>query len=285
MVWLVGNKGMLGTDVEEVLKEKKIDHIFSDKEVDITNILKIKEYIKDKKISCIVNCSAYTAVDKAEDEYEQAFKINRDGVKNLAVISKENNALLIHISTDYVYDGCKEGEYFEKDITNPLSVYGKSKLAGEEELKKIVSDYYIIRTSWLYGKNGNNFVYTMLRLFKEKDFIKVVKDQVGSPTYSRDLANFIAYIITGNIKKYGTFHFSNEGYISWYYFALQIYKYGKEYNKVNKEVEIIPIETNEYPTKAIRPKNSAMSKDKLKNIFNYQIPNWEKSLEIFIKSI
>ena len=168
MIWLIGNKGMLGNDIERLLKERGLTYWASDKEVDISDYKALEKFGKDKKIEWIINCAAYTKVDKAEEEADQVFRINRDGVRNIALFSAKRQIRLIHISTDYVFDGRQEGgavAYREDDKTNPINIYGKSKLAGEEEIKKILEEYFIFRTAWLYGLKGNNFVYTMLRLF------------------------------------------------------------------------------------------------------------------------
>jgi dTDP-4-dehydrorhamnose reductase len=184
MIWLIGNKGMLGTDVELSLIEERIDYIATDADVDITDINSLRTNVDGKGISWIINCSAYTAVDKAEEETEIAFSVNGDGVRNIATVAREKDAPLIHISTDYVYKGDIRGEYMEEDETAPLSIYGKSKLCGEQHLRNEWGKHFIFRLSWLYGLHGNNFIYTMLRLFKEKDEVRVVADQHGSPTYT-----------------------------------------------------------------------------------------------------
>ena len=274
MIWLIGNKGMLGSEVELLLKGRS--YTASDKEIDITNIDVLKNFVKDKNIEWIINCSSYTAVDKAEEEIEQAFAINSMGVFNLAEIAYRNGIKLIHISTDYVFDGEIETKYHENSTPNPINVYGDSKLEGEKNIRRILTEFYIIRTAWLYGKNGNNFVNTMLRLFKEKDSINVVNDQFGSPTYTKDLAGVIIDIIDTNYE-YGIYHYTNEGKITWYEFAKEIC------NLANADIIINPITTNEYPTKAKRPKNSYLSKDKIKQYV--RIKDWKESLENYIKEV
>jgi len=299
MLWLVGNKGMLGYEVEELLKSHNLSYIATDYEVDITDYKLLNDFIADKKVDLIINCAAYTKVDKAEEEIEKAYAINRDGVRNLARIALAKEARLIHISTDYVFDGQKKKEkekekdrmgvcaYLEEDSPNPLSVYGKSKLAGEEELKRGLEAYFIIRTAWLYGKKGANFVYTMLKLFQERDLVKVVDDQWGSPTYARDLAEVIIKIIESGSKQYGIYHFTNEGVTNWYQFAREIYEQAKGQGLIEEErkVKIIPIKTEEYPTAARRPKYSVLSKEKIKKELNIKIPYWRESLEKCLKRI
>jgi dTDP-4-dehydrorhamnose reductase len=286
MIWLIGNKGMLGQEVENLFKRKRLSYLASDKEVDITNYPILQEFTKDIKIEWIINCSGYTDVDKAEKEIEKAFQINRDGVRNISKIALEKQAKLIHISTDYVFNGEKNTHlsYTEDDKTEPINIYGESKLAGEREIKEIFKKYFILRTAWLYGRVGKNFVSTMLKLFKEKEEIKVVSDQWGSPTYTVDLAEGIIEIINNDSDKFGIYHFTNEGVTNWYEFAREIYRKSKKLGIIdsNKEVEIRGIETKEYPTPAQRPKCSWLSKGKIKREFNLEIRNWEDALADFL---
>jgi len=290
MIWLIGNKGMLGNDVEKLLKERELTYWGSDKEVDIDDYKALEKFGKDKKVKWIINCAGYTKVDKAEEEIDEAFRINKDGVRNIALFSAKMQIRLIHISTDYVFDGQQEGRavtYREDNKTNPINIYGKSKLAGEEEIKKILAEYFIIRTAWLYGLQGNNFVYTMLRLLKERDVVKVIEDQWGSPTYTVDLAGAILKIIEDDSFSYGIYHFNNEGMTNWYEFARTIYKKAKRLGLIedNKKVEIQPIKTEDYPTKALRPRYSVLSKEKVKREFNLKIKDWDKALEDFLISL
>lgn len=288
MIWLIGNKGMLGSDVERLLKKNNLSYLASDQEVDITDHPSLEKYAQEqgKKIEWIINCSGYTQVDKAEEEAEQAFKINRDGVKNIALFSMKRQAKLIHISTDYVFNGKKEESfsYKEEDETNPLNIYGESKLAGEKEIEGILKNYFIVRTAWLYGLKGHNFVYTVLKLFKEREVLRVVDDQWGSPTYTADLACAILKIIKNGSDKFGIYHFTNEGVTNWYEFAKKIYNKSLELGviKSNRRVEIIGIKTEDYPTAARRPRYLVLSKDKIKREFNLQIRCWEKALEDFL---
>lgn len=289
MIWLIGNKGMLGNDVEKLLKEGGLIYWASDKEVDISDYKALEKFEKDKKIKWIINCSGYTKVDKAEEEIDEAFRINKDGVRNIALFSANRQIRLIHISTDYVFDGWQERTtaYREDDRINPISIYGKSKLAGEEEIKKVLEKYFIIRTAWLCGLQGNNFIYTMLRLFKERDLVKVVEDQWGSPTYTLDLAGAILKIIEDDSVSYGIYHFTNESMTNWYEFARTIYKKAKRLGliKGNREVEIKPIKTEEYPTAAVRPRYSVLSKDKIKREFDLRIRDWDEALEDFLSTL
>jgi dTDP-4-dehydrorhamnose reductase len=285
MIWLIGNKGMLGTDIENDLRTNNIEFIVSDREVDITDYKAIKTFAKDKNVDWIINCSAYTAVDKAEDETELCYKINAEGVLNIAKLALELDAKLIHISTDYVFDGTKKEEYHESDKTNPISVYGKSKLLGEKNITDTMKKYFIIRTAWLYGKNGNNFPFTMIRLFKEREIVKVVNDQFGSPTYTKDLSKCILKIISSNSTDFSIYHFTNEGKTTWFEFANKIFSMALKENILTKDIQILPIKTEEYPTKATRPQNSHLSKEKIKKTFSISVRNWEEALTDFIKEI
>jgi len=286
MIWLIGNKGMLGQEVEKLFKRKRLSYLASDKEVDITDYPILQEWTKNIKLAWIINCSGYTEVDKAEKEIEKAFLINRDGVRNISKIATEKQAKLIHLSTDYVFNGGKDIplSYTEDDKTEPINIYGESKLAGEREIKETFEKYFIIRTAWLYGRGGKNFVSTMLKLFKEKEEIKVVSDQWGSPTYTVDLAEIILRIINHDSNKFGIYHFTNEGVTNWYEFVREIYRKSKKLGIIdpNKEVEIRAIETEEYPTPAQRPKCSLLSKEKIKRELNLEIRNWEDALEDFL---
>jgi len=285
MIWLIGNKGMLGSDVEKLLKENNQKFIVTDIEVDITDFEALKSYVGDWKIDWIINCAAYTAVDRAEDEPEKAFKVNADGPLNIAKIAQLKGAKLIHISTDYVFDGKKDDPYTEEDAPSPIGVYGNSKLEGENNIQSILENYFIIRTAWLYGRKGNNFVYTMLRLFNERKLVKVIADQWGSPTYTKDLAGVIQYIVGKDSDSYGIYHYTNEGRITWYEFAKKIYENAKSNGLAKKDLSILPISTLDYPTKAIRPKNSSMSKEKVKSAFRIDVRDWKIALEEFIIEI
>jgi len=286
MIWLIGNKGMLGQDVEKLLKRKKLSYLASDKEVDVTDYPTLKEFTKNIKLAWIINCTGYTDVDKAEKEIAEAFQINRDGVRNISKIALEKQAKLVHISTDYVFNGEKNTHlsYTEDEKTEPINIYGESKLAGEREIKENLKKYFIIRTAWLYGMGGKNFVSTMLKLFKEKEEIKVVSDQWGSPTYTIDLSEGIVEIINNDSNKFGIYHFTNEGVTNWYEFAREIYRKSKKLGIIDsiKEVEIRGIETKEYPTPAQRPKCSLLSKEKIKRELNLDIRNWEDALTDFL---
>jgi dTDP-4-dehydrorhamnose reductase len=285
VIWLIGNKGMLGSDVEEALKEKKFQYAATDLEVDITDIETLRRFVRDKTFKWIINCSAYTAVDRAEVEPVKAFQVNAQGPLNIAEIANQIGAKLIHISTDYVFDGEKDGAYTEDDIPNPMCVYGKSKLEGEKNIQNVFENFIIIRTAWLYGKNGKNFVNTMLKLFDERDSLKVVSDQWGSPTYTKDLSGTILHIVQFPKTEFGIYHFTNDGKTSWYNFAKKIYDLGKKSSLINKEVGIVRTLTAEYSTRARRPRNSFLSKDRIRAVFDVDIRGWEHALGEYIESL
>ena len=284
-IWVVGKNGMLAKDILKLFDKNNISYFSTGREVDITNINDLNNYIKNKNIEIVINCAAYTKVDLAEDETEICYKINDLGVKNIAEICENEKLKLIHFSTDYVFDGTSDKPYKESDSTNPINVYGKSKLEGEKHALSL-SKSLIMRISWLYGINGNNFVHTMLNLMKSKDSIKVVNDQYGSPTNTLDIANLILHIIK-DIKdfNFGTYHYTNEGNISWFDFANSIYDLAKKNNILNKDCIIEPCKSEEYKTKANRPKFSVLSKEKIKNDYKIDLIDYKESLNSFLKSL
>jgi len=281
-ILVTGSNGQLGKCLKDAVEAKKTlsteckDFIFTDiQELDITDIKAVSNFVRKNKIDCIINAAAYTAVDKAESELEQAFNINEHGVWNLAHICMEQNAFLIHVSTDYVFDGKATKPYKTNASTKPVSIYGKSKLAGEKAIFFEQIPSIIIRTSWLYSKYGHNFLNTMLRLGKEKEEIYVVNDQLGAPTNANDLATAILQIInqTGKITRPTIFHYANEGITTWYGFAKEIMKTAK------LPCSVHPITTIEYPTPAARPAYSVFDLSKIKTQFNIHIPNWVEGLQ------
>jgi len=285
-ILVTGANGQLGNEIRRIAAqhENNFRFFFTDvAELDITDLAAIDSFMKENNINYIVNCAAYTAVDKAEDDVELCYKINRDAAANLGKAATGNNAKVIHISTDYVYDGTGSKPYVESDAVNPQSVYGKSKLDGENELMKACPNSVVIRTAWLYSIFGNNFVKTMMRLGKERDTLNVVADQTGTPTNAADLAQAIIHILDfseANEFKPGVYHYSDEGITTWYDFTLAIHKdAGITTCKVN------PITTDQYPAKAARPQYSVLDKTKIKSTFNLSIPKWEESLNNCIKEL
>ncbi|AKF24215.1 dTDP-4-dehydrorhamnose reductase [Sulfurovum lithotrophicum] len=280
-ILVTGSRGQLGSELRELVNNNAIFH-FTDRSVlDITDQDAIKHFCLEKDIEVIINCAAYTAVDKAEEDEENADRINHLAVKYLAQIAKEREIRFVHISTDYVFDGTNFMPYVESNRTNPTSVYGRTKLAGEEAIRKINPDNtVIIRTSWVYSTYGSNFVKTMLRLGKERDTLGVIFDQVGTPTYARDLAQAILDIVPQiENKEVEIYHYSNEGVLSWYDFAKEIMKMAKLECKIN------PIETKSYPTPAKRPYYSLLNKAKIKETFNLEIPYWKDGLDTCLRTM
>ena len=287
MIWLVGCKGMLGTELSQLLKKENFTYWGSDADVNISDIQSLDKFIENKTIQWIINCAAYTAVDKAEEDSENCRLLNTTGAFNLAIISKIIDAQFIHISTDYVFDGKNNTPYNEKDNTNPIGIYGLTKRDGELAVLKNNDNSYIIRTSWLYGKHGNNFVSTMLGLMKERSEIKVVNDQYGSPTWAYDLAVTILYLIKnkngGSNIPFGIYHYTNDGNINWFDFACEIYFKGRELGILNKECSVLPCSSKEYTSKVKRPAFSVLDKSKIKSILGIDIPNWKNSLLEYLK--
>ena len=275
-ILVTGSRGQLGSDIRDLSSAYSYQFYFTDKaELDIADKDTLNAFIEKNSIEVIINCAAYTAVDKAEDDAKLADSINNKAVESLAIISKEKDIKLIHVSTDYVFDGKNHKPYLESDTTNPTSVYGKTKLDGENAMQKInPENSIIIRTSWVYSSYGANFVKTMLRLGKERESLGVIYDQVGTPTYSADLAKTILEIIPKiKNKDVEIYNYSNEGVLSWYDFAKEIMRMAK------LDCVINPIETKEYPTPATRPHFSLLNKSKIKNTFDMSIPYWKDSLD------
>ena len=245
----------------------------------------IQQNFPSGALQWIINCAAYTAVDKAEDDPETAQKLNADALINICTAAKHYGAKLIHFSTDYVFDGSSSVPYIETDSTNPQSVYGRTKLQGEQNIVGLLPEHYIIRTAWLYGRNGANFVSTMLRLMNEKDSLKVVNDQRGSPTYAVDLAKAVLRIMQVDNHRYGIYHYSNEGNITWYDFSCEIYRQGKRIGLIKRACSVVPCTSSEFPQKAHRPSFSLLNKQKIKETFSLSVPNWNESLSSYLKEL
>ena len=275
-VLVTGSNGQLGSEIKAISSDYSYNFFFTDRNnIDIMSKESIKEFCQINNINVIINCAAYTAVDKAESDEINADLINRKAVKKLALVSQELDIKLIHISTDYVFDGKNFKPYCEEFQTNPQSIYGKTKLDGENEMRNInPKNSIIIRTSWVYSYYGNNFVKTMLRLGKEKEELGVIFDQIGTPTYAKDLAKIILDIVPQiNNQKVEIYNYSNEGVLSWYDFAKEIMKMAK------LDCKIKAIETYQYPTPAKRPHFSLLNKNKIKSTFNIEIPYWKDGLD------
>ena len=276
-ILITGANGQLGTELRKILDERGIEYdAFDSKQMDITDKAVVDEKVTTLKPEVIYHCAAYTTVDKAEDEAKELnWQVNETGTRNVAEAAQRVGAKLVYISTDYVFDGTNEGEYEVDAPTNPKNEYGKAKLAGEGAVKEIMDQYYIIRTSWVFGEYGKNFVYTMLRLAKTHDRLTVVDDQVGRPTWTRTLAKFMVYAVEHEVP-YGTYQLSNDNSCTWYEFAREILK--------DQDVEVSPVTSAEYPQKAYRPRHSIMRLAKVKST-GFKVPTWEDALGEFMGEI
>jgi dTDP-4-dehydrorhamnose reductase len=276
-ILITGASGQLGTELRHLLDQKGIDYqAFDSQGLDITDRQAVAKRFAAIQPKVVFHCAAYTAVDKAEDEGKEAnWQVNAEGTKNIAQAAHQYDATLVYISTDYVFDGTNAGEYSTDAETNPKNEYGKAKLAGEQAVRETMDKYYIIRTSWVFGEYGKNFVYTMLRLAKTHDHLTVVNDQTGRPTWTRTLAEFMLFAVQNKIA-YGTYQLSNDGSCTWYDFACEILK--------DKDVTVSPVTSAEYPQKAYRPRHSIMSLDKVKTA-GYQPISWQDALHNFLEAI
>ena len=274
-VLVTGIGGQLGYDVMKVLHHRNIDCLGADlAEFDITDFVATEKFIKEYNPDAVIHCSAYTAVDKAEDNRDICYNVNVNGTKNIATVCKSIDAKMIYISTDYVFPGKGDGFYEVNDQTSPINVYGQTKLAGEYAVKDYISKYFIVRISWVFGFNGNNFIKTMLRLGTEKKELNVVRDQVGSSTYTADLAVLLCDMIITD--KYGVYHATNEGACSWAEFAEEIFK------QADLKVKVNYISSDDYQTKAKRPKNSRLSKSELEKNGFEKLPSWQDALKRYL---
>lgn len=277
-ILVTGVHGQLGYDVCKVLSARGIEHKGVDKEdFDLTNPEATRAYVKAYAPDAVIHCSAWTAVDKAEDELDLVTAINVGGTRAIAEACKELDAKMIYISTDYVFPGTGERFYEPNDPTGPLGAYGETKLGGELAVQELLEKYFIVRISWVFGINGNNFIRTMLRLAETRTELNVVCDQIGSPTYTADLAPLLCDMIVSD--KYGVYHATNEGVCSWADFAEEIFRVA------GKQVTVHHIPTSEYPTRAVRPLNSRMSKDKLEQMGFGKLPTWQDALARYWKEL
>lgn len=281
-ILVTGSDGQLGRSLKNALREKdNLEMLYTDIDtLDITDIDSLDKFVTDGNVGTIVNCAAYTAVEKAETEEVAAAKINAEAVANIGKTARKHHLKVLHISTDYVFSGETFKPYCENDTPNPKSVYGRTKLEGERLLSSFCQDAIIVRTSWLYSEYGHNFVKTIISKAGMTDTLDVVFDQIGSPTYAGDLAEAIGKILSCEEWKPGVYHFSNEGIASWYDFAVSILR-----NIGNTNCKVNPVATQDYPTAAKRPPYSAMNKNKIKKTFGLNIPHWEQSLAKCIKNL
>ena len=274
-ILVTGSTGQLGSDVVKELLKRGYSTLSPNRsEFNLCSEDNIRNYILNSNCESIVHCAAYTQVDKAEDEKDLCIKINATATKHIVKCAKILDIPMIYISTDYVFDGTKDGEYTENDETNPINIYGESKLAGEKYVQEILDKYYIVRTSWVFNINGKNFIETMLRLSKANNQLSIVNDQIGSPTYTKDLSRLLVDML--ETSKYGLYHATNEGYCSWYEFANTIFKLA------NINIDIKAINSNEYASRAKRPMNSKLSKDKLIEYGFKPLPHWEDALKDYL---
>ena len=274
-ILITGSNGQLGNEMQQAaVRFPNFNYIYTDvAELDICDKGALDAFVKANNVNVIVNCAAYTAVDKAEDDVELCYKINRDAVRNIAEVASENKVKVVHVSTDYVFDGTNYLPYTEDMPVCPATVYGKSKLEGEQVLLENCKESVILRTAWLYSSFGNNFVKTMMKLGVERDSLGVIFDQVGTPTYAADLADAIMQLISSETFVPGIYHFSDEGVCSWYDFTKTIHR------MANITCDVKPIETKDYPARTPRPHFSVLNKGKIKSTYGISIPHWEVSLE------
>ena len=274
-ILVTGCNGQLGSEMQVAANRfPSFQYIYTDvAELDICDKNTLDAFVKENAVNIIVNCAAYTAVDKAEDDIELCYKINRDAVKNIGEVASENNLKVVHVSTDYVFDGTNYLPYTEDLPVCPETVYGKSKLEGEQALMESCGQAVILRTAWLYSSFGNNFVKTMIKLGTERESLNVIFDQVGTPTYAADLADAILCLLSNETFVPGIYHYSDEGVCSWYDFTKTIHRIA------NVICNVQPIETKDYPARTPRPHYSVLNKSKIKSTYNISIPHWEESLE------
>ena len=283
-IWLVGAAGMLGRQLAAELAGRGIDFFASDREVDIGRPSELEAFIRGRRITWVINCAAYTAVDRAEDEPELALAVNAAGVENLARLAARVGARLVHFSTDYVFAGDRREPYQEDDPPRPLSRYGWSKLQGELRLAASLDSYFLFRISWLYGVHGPNFVHAMLRLFKEKKVVRVVDDQFGSPTWAAALAANIAGLVASDGRRFGVYHYCDRGVITWHDFAAAILELGLEHGMIGKGAILQAIPSAAFPTRATRPQRAVLDCSKVESELGFQVRDWRLNLEDFFRA-
>jgi dTDP-4-dehydrorhamnose reductase len=282
-IWLVGAGGMLGRQLALEFGNSGLSYFASDQEVDICRRQCLQDFARGKKIGWVVNCAAYTAVDRAEAEPERALAVNAVGVENLSRLAAELGARLIHFSSDYVFAGDRKEPYQENAQPRPLSRYGWSKWQGEIKLAANLDTFFLIRTSWLYGVYGPNFVHTMLKIFREKETARVVNDQFGSPTYAAALAENVAGLIGSDSDRYGVYHYCDNGAISWFDFAQRIMDLALEFGMIPKSIPLAAVPTSAFPTAAARPRYSVLDSGKAVRELGFQVHDWQLNLEKFFR--
>ena len=277
-VLVTGTKGQLGYDVVNELEKRGHTAVAVDiEEMDITDAVSVERVITEAEVEAVIHCAAYTAVDAAEDNVEICRRVNAEGTENIAKVCKKLDLKMIYISTDYVFDGEGERPWEPDDERHPLNVYGQTKYEGELAVEKYLEKYFIVRIAWVFGVNGKNFIKTMLKLSETHEEVNVVDDQVGSPTYTYDLAVLLVDMVESD--KYGRYHATNEGLCTWYEFAKEIFR------QAGVEVKVNPVTSDMFPAKAKRPKNSRMSKEKLDANGFHRLPTWQDALERYLSEI
>ena len=289
-ILLTGAAGQVGYEVCRLAGDQDIRLVgLTRQQLDITEPKLVRQKVKEIQPALVINCVAYTAVDKAEGDKDFAFRVNRDGVANLSVACSDLQIPLLHISTDYVFDGEKDAPYIEDDETSPVGVYGLSKWHGEEAVRQILTEHLIIRTSWVFGSHGNNFVKTVLRLAGERDELKVVADQFGCPTYAEHIADmalvFAGRVLAGAEISWGTYHYCGAPAVSWHLFAKAILERALRIGLINNSVSVVPITTEEFPTPARRPKNSVLDCTRIKSILEIETPSWQEGLSKMLEKM
>ena len=282
-ILITGAQGQVGKELVSIANQRGFDVIAAGQtELDITQLKKIESYVEVHQPDIVINAAAYTAVNKAEEEQDITYAINRDGTANLAAVSKEKNIPLLHISTDYVFDGTKSEAYSENDAVSPLGIYGISKWQGEETIRQTLPEHIILRVAWVFGAQGNNFVKTMLRLAKDRDELSVVADQFGRPSPAKDIAKTLIILAEQYQKEktleWGTYHYCGDEKVSWCGFAKEILKQAKEQGLIEKDIKVNAITTAEYQDPTKRPANSMLDCEKIKNTFGIEMPSWKESL-------
>jgi len=284
-IWLVGSAGMLGRQLAGELAGRGFALFASDREVDVRDPRALRGFVRGKEIGWIVNCAAYTAVDRAEDDPESALAVNASGVENLARLAAGMRARLVHFSTDYVFAGDQAEPYREGDPPRPLSRYGWSKWQGELRLAATLDAYFLFRISWLYGVHGPNFVRTMLTVFREKECARVVNDQFGSPTYAGALAANIAGLVASGCERYGIYHYCDRGVISWFDFAAAVMDLALASGLVGKRIPLLAIPTSQFPTRALRPARAVLDTRKAVRDLGFRVRDWRENLGEFLQEM
>jgi dTDP-4-dehydrorhamnose reductase len=285
MIWIIGNKGMLGKEVAHYLSEREYPIIGTDKEVNILSPLALKRHLNKYNPEWIINCSAYTDIDGAEENWDQAYMVNKEGTASIAYIAHQLDIPLIHISTEHIFDGSVKAPLTEKEKPNPLNVYGASKLAGEEAIRNITKKYFIIRTASLFGEYGRTPIFSLLNRMNESASFRLPNDRTVNPTWTRNVAELIERIITDNSRQYGTYHFSSKGECTEWEFAWEVYRLASRHGIIRNACSIIPGKASELNEKAQRPEYTVLSNEKVEKMMTYKVPDWEASLNDFIQSI